>query len=1288
VNIHKNPRVLVVEDDEPAAGVIQGVLENKLSAQAEIARSLREAREMLAASTFDAVTLAYLMPDGTGLELLVEITSKENHPPVIMVTGHGNEEVASCAVRDGASGYVVKNEELETRLAEAVRRSLESSAFQRVTEALHESEAFYHTLFDDSFDPLFIETIDGVIENANHAACKLLGYQPGELDGMRASDLLPPDIRNDFEDALSNLLAGETIEFENLHSDGSRIPVLVAVKEVITRRGPRFIVTVRDMSEVKRVKESLEHERSLTATAINTLHEIFILVDANGKYVLWNRKLNEVTGYTDDEIQTMMPADFHPPEDLLRVKAAIEGVLATGEDRRVETSIVTRDGRRIPFELSGALVRDENGEPSMVAGIGRDISERKRAEEALRNMVKETNERREEITALLESTRMVLERSEFEDTARDIFRLCKKLIGATAGYVAVFAESGDEVLVVDPEALRQDFASADFMPVSTIHGKDFSIGRAFIENSVATSALAEHLPESQLAIQNLLLAPLVVDGETVGLIGLVNKSGGFTHRDSLMASAFGEIASVALQNARNLRMLKDSEERFRSVARTANEAIICADSEIDITFWNPGAEAMFGYRPDEALGRPLTMILPERMREARIQSMMKATTDGTPSTGRTYEAVGLHKDGTEFFMELSRSTPWMIGEQVFFTAIIRDITERKMIEEALAASKDRFQHMFDNMGSCVAVYKAVDEGADFIIVDFNAAAERVEKVSREEIIGKPLTEVFPGVEDFGLLDVFRRVWKTSEAERSPVTRYEDERVSGWKDNYVYKLPTGEIVTIYDDITEQKQAEEALQASEQRLRLLFDTAPDVIYSINSDGELVELNMAFENLTGYSREEWMGKSFAPLVHPDDLELAIETFEQTKRGEHPQPYELRIRRNDGEYVTAEFISAPLMRGAEIAGEFGIARDVTARREAERALAESEELYKGLLATSPDAVVVTDLDFKVAMVSDRAVEQQRAGSAEDLIGLNTVDIIAPAERERALGNAMETLRSGTTYPQDFTFQRRDGTTFQGELMAALTRDADGNPKAFVATIRDVTERRRAEHELQVLNNELEGYAHAVSHDLKGPLSSIAAASATIQSLLKGEPNGEAMRGVIEMAAIIENSVRKSDRLIEDLLELAEAGQKPIDATGVDIGEVVQSILDERRAAIKDRRVKVKADHRLGTVVASPTHMYQLFSNLIDNCIKHNDAKKPAMSVEYIGADETGGHRYRVRDNGPGISPEEVERIFLPFFSGAEGESGIGLATVEKIVGVYGGTISVSSDEGACFEFVLYDAG
>ncbi|MBC7119394.1 MAG: hypothetical protein H5T36_03015 [Methanobacteriaceae archaeon] len=108
---------------------------------------------------------------------------------------------------------------------------------------------------------------------------------------------------------------------------------------------------------------------------------------------------------------------------------------------------------------------------------------------------------------------------------------------------------------------------------------------------------------------------------------------------------------------------------------------------------------------------------------------------------------------------------------------------------------ERYRNLFKYTGRCVAVYEAIDNGKDFVFKDFNPAAEHAEQVKREDVLGRRVTEVFPGVKNFGLLDVFKRVYKTGQPERFPLAHYKDERISGWRDNFVYKLPTGEIVAV-------------------------------------------------------------------------------------------------------------------------------------------------------------------------------------------------------------------------------------------------------------------------------------------------------------------------------------------------------------------------------------------------------------------------------------------------------------------------------------------------------------
>jgi len=1010
--------------------------------------------------------------------------------------------------------------------------------------------------------------------------------------------------------------------------------------------------------------------KSLANDAFESFREVFLLIGPDGRCLFWNKALNEVAGYGDDEIKAMPATDFFPHDDALRIEGAMNTVFASGEHQRVETEVITKDARRIPYALSLALVKDAGGKPVAVAGLGADITDRKRAEDVLRNMVRETNMRREEITALLESTRLVLERKDFLDAGREILRLSRNLVGAGSGYVALFEGDTSSVVLVEPESLREHIGLDGPMPVVALHGKDFVLGKALIENDLASSPLAEKLPEGHFAVKNIMLSPLMVDRVPVGLIGLANKTGGFNRRDALMASAFGEIASLALQNARNLEMLAASEARYREIFQNATEGIFQSAGDQFISV-NPSFARIFGFSSAE-----------EMMSEV--------------SVGDIY-ADAAERD-----------------------RVIRLVDERGRVRGVEAQGKRR--------------------DGELIWCSLNSHA-----VSDEE--GNPLF-------------------------------YEGT---------------------LRDITERKEAEEALRLSEEKYRLLIDTAPDIIYTIDASGTLTDINEAFETITGFPRDEWVGKPFAPLVHPDDLQRAIETFEQARKGGDPEPYELRIRTSEGGYRTGEFISKPLTKEGEPVGEFGVARDVTERKQAEEELRLAKEQLDATVDALPDLMFEVDRSGRI--YEYRAPRANMLYAApEEFIG-KTVSEVLPADASGiimdAIGEAVRNGRhSGAVYSLDMPTQTfwfelsiasKGEADSPGDRLVALVRDITDRKKAeeehgiiiktamegfcvndlngnlldindaycrmlgysrdeiiginindveviyspeevnerirkIAATgsdhfetrhkgkdgriidveasvtyrdvgggrlysfIRDITERKKAEHELQILNNELEGYAHAVSHDLKGPLASISAASETIQSLLTRDLDDDEIGGVREMSAIIASNVEKSTALIEGLLELAEAGQRPHDATDVDVAEVVDGIVAERREAIKARHIKVHTHRDLGRIKASPTHMYQLFSNLIDNAIKHNTSKKPTIDVEYLGRDRAGGHQFVVKDNGPGIDPAEAKKIFLPFVVGAGGKTGIGLATVEKIVGVYGGNIEVSNDGGARFDFVLFD--
>ena len=149
-----------------------------------------------------------------------------------------------------------------------------------------------------------------------------------------------------------------------------------------------------------------------------------------------------------------------------------------------------------------------------------------------------------------------------------------------------------------------------------------------------------------------------------------------------------------------------------------------------------------------------------------------------------------------------------------WNGVISDTTERKLAQQALEDSETRFRQMFENMSSGAVVYQAADEGEDFVFKDVNASVERIEGVRRADLIGKRVTVAFPGIREMGLLPIFKRVWESGQAEHYPLSFYADGRIAGWRENFVYRLASGELVVIYEDVTARKQAEEALIIAKQ------------------------------------------------------------------------------------------------------------------------------------------------------------------------------------------------------------------------------------------------------------------------------------------------------------------------------------------------------------------------------------------------------------------------------------------------------------------------------------------
>jgi len=335
-----------------------------------------------------------------------------------------------------------------------------------------------------------------------------------------------------------------------------------------------------------------------------------------------------------------------------------------------------------PEDFEGPFLREERMLLDAVAErLGR-ITEHKDAEKELQNALKEAQRHQAETSSLLVGSRAVLKHRQFKDAARTIFDSCKNIVGSNAGYVALLSKDGteNEVLFLDSGELPCTVDPSLSMPIRGLRATAYRLGETVYENEFSMSEWVKYLPEGHVGLDNVLFTPLIIEEQVVGLLGLANKPGGFTQNDAWMASAFGELAAVALYNSRTLESLENSEERFRSVVETASDAIVVCNQHGKILFWNHGAQIIFGHSADEVVNQQATIVMPARFHEAHRQGLQRVVTTGKSKIiGKTIEIVGLRKDGREFPLELSLAS-WATTEGMFFTAIMRDITEHKKLD--------------------------------------------------------------------------------------------------------------------------------------------------------------------------------------------------------------------------------------------------------------------------------------------------------------------------------------------------------------------------------------------------------------------------------------------------------------------------------------------------------------------------------------------------------------------------------------------------------------------------------
>ncbi len=267
----------------------------------------------------------------------------------------------------------------------------------------------------------------------------------------------------------------------------------------------------------------------------------------------------------------------------------------------------------------------------------------------------------------------------------------------------------------------------------------------------------------------------------------------------------GELHDTQLQ----LEQLRQELADFRQLVENSNDLMVRVDLRGRFLFVSPSYCNLFGRSESELLGKTFFPLIHEDDRAETARAMEKLF---VPPHSSYMEQRAMTSSGWRWLAWSDKARLNDAGEVVEIIGIGRDITEQKQAEFALRESEVRYRELFENMGDGVAVYEAIGDGENFRFIEINRAAEKLLRIERSALVGQLVTDAFPAVTEIGLFDVFKRVWRNDDSEYHPSRQYSDERLTLWVDNFVLKLPKGEIVAIFEDLTAQKVAEQRLRES--------------------------------------------------------------------------------------------------------------------------------------------------------------------------------------------------------------------------------------------------------------------------------------------------------------------------------------------------------------------------------------------------------------------------------------------------------------------------------------------
>ncbi len=864
--------------------------------------------------------------------------------------------------------------------------------------------------------------------------------------------------------------------------------------------------TIDEQDERKQAEGALKESETRLRALVENASDIIRILDKEGRIVFDTAASGRLLGYPPGFTLGKSPMEFIHPDDLGRVKQELFNVYdSTNSGIPTEFRVRKADGSYTWVESYGKKLIGVPGIDGVVITT-RFIDERKKSEEELLKKNEELTASYEEITATQEELRGNLdELARQEQALRESEANLRAILDATPfpvalvdlqdnnihywsrsahtlfGHTAPTAAEWYELAYPDP-VYRQDVinrwkpyldeAKRSGQPVNTgeyrVTCRDgtvricelyatFLADKLIVtfndvtERKVAVAALTENEKRLRTTLEIL----------PVGVF-IFSKNGQILMANSMVNRIWGVTKGVVPHSSDMQEFVEykgwwpDTGVALRPEDWAASRVLMKGEAApVDIVNIQ---------RFDGSSGTIIVSAVPFRDAGGNVTGAIAVIQDITESR-RAEEAL------LKNAKELQTAYEELTASEEELRQNIDDISRN---ERVLQESDDLFRGIFDTITSGVAIYEVKNDGAsgkDYMIKDFNKTALEIEGKTKEEVVGKSLFDLRPTIDEYGLIPVFQQVWKTGVPAYFPQKVYIDEKYSSWYENRVFRLQSGEIVAVYDDVTERKKSEESLKESEEKYRTLVEKANEAIM-IAQDDVFVFANTRMSEILGVPVGKLEGNPFVDFIWPEDRDRVVANYRKRIAGETiSDSYEFRIIGAGGR-LTWVYLSAAAIQWKGKTATLNLVSDITKRKQAEEALRTSEQKLNSILNNITDVVwSLSWPDLKVHYISPSA-EKVYGRSVQEFIDNPSLWAVIVHPEDRYLSQkALEDLQICGSAVRECRIVRPDGSIAWIHDRSKFIFDEHGTPVRAEGITSDITERKMAEVALKESEERFKSY-------------------------------------------------------------------------------------------------------------------------------------------------------------------------------------------------------------------------